>query len=110
MLEGRFGFGLWWGLPPWNHDGRYPMPVLTEEILRFICYGKRDSKTKRVSGGHIQDALKNGGGKKFHTEFPADWMVETVCEVFLSCDTNQSSNQRNQPKVQRNVSRGAYQE
>lgn len=58
------------------------MPVLTEEILKYICYGKRDSKTKRVSGGHIHDALKNGGGKKFHTEFPADWTVETVREAF----------------------------
>lgn len=58
------------------------MPVLTEEILHVICFGRTDPVTKRVSGGHLRDAIPNGEGKKEHSEFPADWTRETVREAF----------------------------
>lgn len=79
----KYGFdpGVY-GFPPWNPDGRYPMPVLTEEMLVFICFGRTDPVTKMVSGGHIRDALPHGGSKKQHSEFPADWTPETVREAF----------------------------
>ncbi|WP_263468517.1 hypothetical protein [Mobiluncus mulieris] len=74
----------WWltGFPSWNPDGSLPMPVLTEEILRAICFGRTDPVTKRVSGGHVWGAIPNGRGKKKHSEFPADWTPETVRDAF----------------------------
>lgn len=58
------------------------MPVLTEEILDFICLGRWNPVTKRASGGHLWDATPNGRGKKEHSEFPVDWTRETVREAF----------------------------
>lgn len=77
------------GLPAWNLDGRYPLPVLTEEVLDFICRGRVDSITGRVSGGHLYGVIPNGRGKKRHKEFPPDWTVETVREAFYRVIRNE---------------------
>lgn len=69
-------------LPAWNRDGLYPMPVLTEEILAFICFGRVNPRTGSISGGHIQGALDRGGGKRWHKEFPPAWTPETVREAY----------------------------
>lgn len=77
------GLDSWFvGLPAWNRDGHHPMPVLTEETLKFICFGRVDPITKRTSGGHQRDAIPRGAGKKEHSEFPACWTKETVREAF----------------------------
>lgn len=86
---GAAGFPGSTGFPSWNPDGRYPMPILTEEILGFICFGRIDPRTKRASGGHIRGALPKGGGKKWHKEFPATWTQETVREAFYRLLQNQ---------------------
>lgn len=83
------------GFPPWNPDGRYPMPILTEEILEFICFGRIDPVTKEVSGGHIRDALPRGDGKRQHSEFPAGWTPETVREAFYHLVQNTPIFKRN---------------
>lgn len=65
------------------------MPVLTEEILDFICNGRTDPVAKRVSGGHLRDAIPYGKGKKRHSEFPADWTRETVRAAFYHIIQNE---------------------
>lgn len=72
----------WSELPAWNRDGHWPMWVLTEEVLRIICHGERDPKTKNFRGGHLHGALENGGGKKLHTEFPKSWTPDTIREAY----------------------------